>query len=39
MAPAYTQYLDRGRLTTPLPALPAIRERAMRDTERAALEP
>src|SRR2546425_293359 len=38
MAPAYTQYLDRGRSAAPLPALSAIRELAMRDTERAALE-
>src|SRR5438445_377161 len=39
MAPAYTQYLDRGRPATTLPSRPAIREQAMRDTERAALEP
>ena len=39
MTPAYTQYLDRGRSAAPLPALSAIREQAMRDTERAALEP
>src|SRR2546422_130195 len=38
MAPAYTQYLDHGRLTAPLSALDAIRERAMRETERAPLE-
>src|SRR5881296_443132 len=38
MAPAYTQHLDHGRVTTPLPALDAIRERAMRETERASLE-
>src|SRR2546427_2294269 len=39
MTPAYMQYSDRGRPATPLPSLPAIRELAMRDTERAALEP
>jgi len=38
MAPAYTQYLDQGRVTAPLPALDAIRERALRETERASLE-
>src|SRR3989454_1006077 len=38
MTPAYTQYLDHGRVTAPLPALDAIRERAMRETERASLE-
>src|SRR6266571_212019 len=38
MAPAYTLYLDHGRLMAPLPALDAIRERAMRETERARLE-
>src|SRR5438128_7142911 len=30
---------ERGRPATTLPSLPAIREQAMRDTERAALEP
>src|SRR3989442_1097655 len=38
MAPAYIQHLDHGRVTAPLPALDAIRERAMRETERASLE-
>src|SRR5437899_11086897 len=38
MAPAYTQYLDRGRSAAPLPAVSAIREIAVRDTERAVLE-
>src|SRR2546422_8480848 len=37
-APAYTPYFDHGRLTAPLPALDAIRERAIRETERARLE-
>jgi len=37
MTPAYTQYLDRGRVSAPPPALSAIRERAMRETERASL--
>src|SRR6266571_4433997 len=38
MAPAYTQHLDHGRVTTPLPTLDAIRERAIREAERASLE-
>jgi len=38
MAPAYTRYLDRGRVSAPLPDLAAIRERALHETERAALE-
>src|SRR5437763_4683238 len=38
MAPAFTQYLDRGRAVAPLPDLAAIRERALHETERAALE-
>src|SRR5881396_540776 len=38
MAPAYTQYLEHGRVTAPFPALDAIRERAMRETERVSLE-
>src|SRR5213593_3276586 len=38
MGPAYTQHLDHGRVTAPLPALDAIRERVMRETERASLE-
>src|SRR2546429_1889403 len=38
MAPAYIQHLDHGRVTAPLPALDAIRERATRETERASLE-
>src|SRR5213594_2873236 len=37
-ASAYTQYLDHGRVGTPSPSLSAIRERAMRETERASLE-
>ncbi len=38
MAPAYTRYLDQGRVSAPLPDLAAIRERALHETERAALE-
>ncbi len=37
MTPAYTQHLDHGRVSAPPPALSAIRERAMRETERASL--
>src|SRR3989442_1781718 len=33
-APAYTQYLDHGRVRAPLPVLDTIRERALRETER-----
>jgi len=38
MVAAHTQHLDDGRVTAPLPVLDAIRERAMRETERASLE-
>ncbi len=38
MASAYVQYLDRGRTTASLPALAEIRERTMRETQRASLE-
>ncbi len=39
MGPAYVQVLERGRALGALPSLPEIRERAMRETERASLEP
>jgi len=38
IAPAYTELLDHGRVTAPLPTLDAIRERALRESERAPLE-
>ena len=39
MAPAYTQYLDRGRMTARLPPLGEIRRRTMKETQRAPLAP
>ncbi len=38
MTPAYAQFLKDGRIVTPLPSLTEIRERTMRDIERASLE-
>jgi len=38
MASVYTQVLDHGRVSGPSPSLGAIRERAMREIERASLE-
>jgi len=38
MAPAYTQYLDRGRATGSLPTLADIRERTLHETQRMPLE-
>src|SRR5713101_2740098 len=37
IAAAYTKYLDHGRVSAPLPGLDAIRERALRESERAPL--
>jgi len=39
MTAAYTQYLDRGRISEPLPTLDSIRNRTKREVERASLEP
>jgi len=37
MAPAYTQYLDGGRMAAPLPPLAEIRRRTIEETQRASL--
>jgi len=39
MAPAFTQYLDRGRTVTPLPSLDDIRRRTAEEIHRASLGP
>src|SRR5437667_3574972 len=39
MAPAFTQYLDRGRTVTPLPSLDDIRRRTAEEIHRAFLGP
>ncbi len=39
MAPAFTQYLDRGRTVTPLPSLDDIRGRTAEEIRRASLGP
>jgi nicotinate phosphoribosyltransferase len=39
MTAAFTKYLDRGRISDPLPSLEAIRDRTKREIERASLEP
>src|SRR5213594_4554910 len=39
MAPAFTQYLDRGRPATPLPSLEQIRKRTVEEIHRASLGP
>src|SRR5712664_3423241 len=38
MTPAFTKYLDRGRISESLPTLDAIRDRTKREIERASLE-
>ena len=38
MAPALERYLDRGKTSTPLPGLDAIRARVLRETDRATVE-
>ena len=37
MVPAHAKYLDAGRIATPLPSLAEIRERTIRETQRAPL--
>src|SRR6266516_6238618 len=39
MAPAFRQYLDRGRTVTPLPSLDDIRQRTVEEIHRASLGP
>jgi hypothetical protein len=39
MTPAFTKYLDHGRISESLPTLDAIRDRTKREIERASLEP
>jgi nicotinate phosphoribosyltransferase len=39
MTPAFAQYLDRGRLVTPLPSLDEIRRHAIEEIQRAHLGP
>ncbi len=38
MVSAYTKYLDAGRIASPLPSLSEIRDRTIRETQRATIE-